>query len=79
MLLSPGHQHPICFYGVTKGEAGIFPKPALKIYFEAEVLAQVLLEKCPQVLRANNVVFDDIIQGSRYLTVHSTPFGFGLG
>ena len=72
-------QQGIDFHCIAKGLAGIAVQPVLEFDLEAEILAQVLLEEGPEILRANQFRFDHLIEGERDLPVHRRPFpGFGF-
>ena len=72
---STGNQCGICIDGITKGETGVLPQPALEFHLKAEALAKVLFKEGPQVLGAYDVGGDGLVKGSGHLAVDRTPLG----
>ena len=59
----------IRFDGVPEGKACVPMQPVLKLYLETEAGAQMLLEKLPEILRANPIRSNDFIEGARNLPI----------
>ena len=58
-------QRLICLHSIPEGLPGVLFQPFLKLHFEVETLAQVLLKEGPEFLRTYNPLRNGFIQRNR--------------